>query len=213
MGNQTESTQKLDPHPTLSKRDSILEAATRVFLDSGYAAASMDCIAGEAGVSKQTIYSHFECKDSLYGAIIREKCNQLLGAISMPATQAADPESALTGVGRRFLVLVLADEGMSHFRSVVAESGRFPELAEAFYRSGPQLAVKNLAVYLKDASNKGLLAVSDPKRAAQLFFGMLRGDLYLRRLLALDSEPAPEDIDRTVGEAVTVFLAAHAAGS
>ncbi len=198
--------------PAPSKRDAIIEAATRVFLDCGYGAASMDGIAGAAGVSKQTIYSHFEGKDALFGAIIQEKCDQLLGAISQPASAGADPRTALTGIGRRFLNLVLPEEGMALFRAVVAESGRFPELAEAFYNTGPRLAVANLAAYLGDMHGNGTLMVDEPVRSARLFFAMLRGDLYMRRLLALDPEPAKEEIDRVVDEAVSVFLGAHAPG-
>ncbi len=198
--------------PAPSKRDSILEAATRIFLDCGYGAASMDGIAGAAGVSKQTIYSHFEGKEALYGAIIRKKCDQLLGSISEPASRDADPRTALTGVGRRFLNLVLPEEGMAHFRAVVAESGRFPELAEAFYNSGPRLAVANLAAYLGDMHGNGTLTVDEPVRSARLFFSMLRGDLYMRRLLALDPPPPTEEVERVVDEAVNVFLGAHAPG-
>ncbi len=199
-----------DQAPAPSKRDAIIEAATRVFLDCGYGAASMDGIAAAAQVSKQTIYSHFEGKEALFGAIIREKCDQLLGTISQPATRGAEPKAALRGVGRRFLNLVLPEEGMALFRAVVAESGRFPELAEAFYSSGPRLAVANLAAYLGDLHGKGRLTVDEPVRSARLFFSLLRGDLYMRRLLALDPAPPAEEIDRVVDEAVSVFLIAHA---
>ena len=39
---------------------------------------------------------------------------------------------------------------------------------------------------------------------------MLRGDLYIRRLLDLDAEPKPADVERAVADAVRAFLAAHA---
>ena len=197
--------------PAPSKRDAIIEAATRVFLDSGYGVASMDGIAAAAQVSKQTIYSHFEGKDALFGAIIREKCDALLESISRPASLGAEPRAALAGVGRRFLTLVLSDEGMALFRAVVSESGRFPELAEAFYDSGPRLAVANLAAYLGDMHANGVLTVDRPVRSAQLFFSLLRGDPYMRRLLALDAPPTTEEVERAVEEAVSVFLGAHAA--
>jgi len=196
--------------PAPSKRDAIIEAATRVFLDNGYGASSMDGIADVAEVSKQTIYSHFEGKEALFGAIVREKCDQLLETVSRPASRGADPKAALTGVGRRFLNLVLPEEGMALFRAVVAESGRFPELAEAFYSSGPRLAVANLAAYLGNMHENGTLTVDEPVRSARLFFSMLRGDLYMRRLLALDPAPPAEEVNRTVDEAVSVFLGAHA---
>ena len=68
----TKPAQKSNDVP--SKREAILEAATRVFFESGYADASMDEIAREAGVSKQTVYSHFGAKEALFGAFIRDNC-------------------------------------------------------------------------------------------------------------------------------------------
>jgi len=41
------------------KRDAILEAASKLFLEVGFGAASMDSIASAAQVSKQTVYNHF----------------------------------------------------------------------------------------------------------------------------------------------------------
>ena len=52
------------------KREQILQGATRVFLQHGYAGTSMDRVAAEAGVSKQTIYSHFQDKEGLFTALI-----------------------------------------------------------------------------------------------------------------------------------------------
>jgi TetR/AcrR family transcriptional repressor of mexJK operon len=48
----------------------VIEAATRVFLRAGFTDASVDVIAAEAGVSKQTIYNHFGDKRKLFAAVI-----------------------------------------------------------------------------------------------------------------------------------------------
>ncbi len=198
------------------KRDQILAAATRVFLASGYGGASMDAIAGEAGVSKQTVYNHFGGKGALFGAIVRKKCEQLLEPLGAPPPTSGhpggDPQTVLSDIAQRFLELVLAAENMANFRAVVAESRRFPELAKAFYSSGPEIAVDNLARYLQTMDRHGVLAVAEPKPAARLFFAMLRGDLYMRRLLGLGPAPGKADMRRVVGQAVRAFLAAHAIG-
>ena len=197
------------------KRDQILAAATRVFLASGYGGTSMDAIAEAAGVSKQTVYSHFGGKDALFGAIVRKKCGQLLEPLRMPPqtprSPGGDPQTVLSGVAQRFLELILAAENMAHYRAVVAESRRFPELAKAFYRSGPEIAVDSLARYLKTMDRQGLLAIAEPKPAARMFFAMLRGDLYMRRLLGLVAVPGKAEMRHAVDQAVRAFLAAHAA--
>ena len=52
------------------KRRAILEAATARFLRNGYLGTSMDEIAADASVSKQTVYKHFDDKQSLFREIV-----------------------------------------------------------------------------------------------------------------------------------------------
>jgi len=196
-----------------AKRVKIRDAAAKLFLRFGYGGVSMDAIAAEAGVSKQTVYSHFGTKDALFGAIIQDKCDELLKPLRSikikPQAKSSDPEIVLSGIAENFFSLVLSAEGVSHFRAVVAESARFPELAEAFYRSGPAIAVENLAGYLERMHTEGVLHVDDPVGSARLFFGMLRGDTYLRRVLGIGGEPGEAERKRLVAQAVRVFIAAH----
>lgn len=192
------------------KRRAIVEAAARVFLTAGYGPASMDAIAAEAGVSKQTVYSHFGAKDALFAAIVEGKCEELMAPVQLPAVPGQHHEKALGELARRFLATIFTSSNMALFRVVVAESGRFPELAEAFYRAGPATAVNNLAGYLAELDRAGMIGVADPTAAAKLFFAMLRGDLYLRRLLDLAPEPPAAEIEPLVRQVVTAFLAAHA---
>ena len=56
------------------KRQDILRAASTLFLKEGFANTSMDSVAKASGVSKQTVYSHFSSKDSLFKAAIGSKC-------------------------------------------------------------------------------------------------------------------------------------------
>jgi TetR/AcrR family transcriptional repressor of mexJK operon len=192
------------------KRQTILEAATRVFLDSGYGAASMDTIADEAGVSKQTVYSHFGAKDALFEAIIEDKCDELLQPVFLKLASGKDHAETLKEVARRFLAAILAPNSTALFRVLLAECGRFPELAETFYRAGPDTAVKNLAGFLAETDAAGALSVTDATASARQFFALMRGDLYMRRLLDLAKEPSAREIETVADEAVSAFLALHA---
>jgi AcrR family transcriptional regulator len=53
----------------LATRQRICEAATRLFVDSGYAATTMDQVATEAGVAVQTVYFVFHTKAELLRAV------------------------------------------------------------------------------------------------------------------------------------------------
>jgi len=48
----------------------LLEAAAKVFSERGYAASSIASIARKAGMSKSTVFHHFDSKESLYVAVI-----------------------------------------------------------------------------------------------------------------------------------------------
>lgn len=52
-----------------SKRDAVLEAATRLFALQGYENTEVDAIAAAAGVAKGTIYFHFQTKEKLFLAV------------------------------------------------------------------------------------------------------------------------------------------------
>ena len=192
-----------------TKQQAILAAAHRVFVERGYGDASMDAIADHAGVSKQTVYSHFSSKEALFSAIIKERCSQLLQSIPIDGSKDVAPQKTLQELAKRFLSLVLAPGNIEYFRVVIAECVRFPELAAAFYRSGPIQATNNLARCLADMDRKGLLSVPDPEASARLFFGMMRGDLWMRRLLDLDTAGSNENGDRLAEEVVRIFLLAH----
>ena len=59
----------------------ILDAAARLFSESGYDGVSMRRIAESAGVSKANIYHHFSSKEALYFAIMRRSAMELTSLI------------------------------------------------------------------------------------------------------------------------------------
>ena len=66
----------MEPTSTKSR---LLDAATAVFLSQGYAAASMDMIRQEAGVSNGSLYHHFPTKAHLADAVYARWLRQLHG--------------------------------------------------------------------------------------------------------------------------------------
>ncbi len=62
----------VEPTRTRAKREQIRAGAQRLFLSLGYERASMDAIAGAAGVSKQTLYRYYQTKDALFVDILRQ---------------------------------------------------------------------------------------------------------------------------------------------
>src|ERR1700753_332212 len=54
-------------------RERVLAAAQRVFIDRGYAGATLEAIADEAGFSKGVVYSQFGSKPDLFFALLEQR--------------------------------------------------------------------------------------------------------------------------------------------
>src|SRR6266581_6370182 len=57
-------------------RQLVLAAARRVFLARGYAGATLDAIAEEAGFSKGVVYSQFDSKADMFLALLEARINE-----------------------------------------------------------------------------------------------------------------------------------------
>jgi AcrR family transcriptional regulator len=90
----------MDPHSTKAR---LLEAAALVFTRHGFAAASMDMVRQEAGVSNGSLYHHYPTKsllaDALYASTLRNFHAVLLGAVSGRASA----QSGVKGLVRAYL--------------------------------------------------------------------------------------------------------------
>ncbi len=197
------------PPASAAKRDAIIKAAACVFMAHGYGAASMDQIANEAGVSKQTIYSYFGAKEALFEAIVHAKCAALTGRGVAKSNESKSLDDVLYDTASSFLNVVLAPESVTLYRTILAECVRFPELASAFYRSGPRSACDRLAGYLASIKDHQTVEFRDPVASAELYFSMLRGDMYMQCILSLRGMPNDDEVAVCAREVTNAFLNAH----
>ena len=189
-----------------TKRDLIVGAARKLFLGSGYGAVSMDAIAAEAGVSKRTVYSHFQNKETLFGAVIGDMCAAMGGPNGTDLAADRSPEEVLTAYGRQILKLVLDPVALSVFRVVLSESPQFPELSQMFCSAGPDPMCQFLSIYLAELNALDVLDIGDPDTAAKQFINMVKGPYFADLLFGVGSRPTQEDAERSLRQAVSIFL-------
>jgi AcrR family transcriptional regulator len=67
--------------PRAERREQILQAATRAFARTGYAATSLEDVAAEAGVTHVILYRHFTSKNELYRAVLDRACTRLTDTV------------------------------------------------------------------------------------------------------------------------------------
>jgi len=191
-----------------AKRDAILEAARKVFMEVGFGATSMDSIAAEAKVSKQTVYNHFGSKEELFAAMVRYMVDQKL-TVFTEAAKSGKPEDTLRIIAHNFLDPGLAEQRVAMYRVLMAEGPRFPELGDIFYSAGPAVVRKFLADYLAEQHARGVMRIEDPMLTAEQFFGMLNG-CQLKAQLGIERLPDKRAIDAYIDHAVMLMMRALA---
>jgi TetR/AcrR family transcriptional regulator, mexJK operon transcriptional repressor len=189
----------------------ILGAARKIFMELGYGAASMDAIARQAGVSKATLYTHFEGKGALFAALIVIECRHLSDQIGQRAFDEPDIRRALRSLAEDFNNLLCTDESLAMYRIVVAETPRFPELGSIFYESGPKTMIDRIADLLQRAAERGQLHIADAHVAAIQFISLVRGDSHLTRILSVKSPAKATSIDY-IDSCVDLFLGGYGTG-
>jgi TetR/AcrR family transcriptional repressor of mexJK operon len=191
-----------------SKRERVVRAASKLFLENGYGATGMDAIAQEADVSKATVYSYYRDKASLFADVMVQMCEDVgrrLDAEGLPGGSLEEDLRAIALHGLQHL-LAAVDQGI--VRRVVAESGEFPELGRKFWETGPGKIQELFARRLEDARRKGRLDVDDPARAARRLVGQLAGPYVMPILAGVRGRPSEAEIRRDVDALVAGFLAA-----
>jgi TetR/AcrR family transcriptional repressor of mexJK operon len=187
-----------------SKRDAILTAALTVFVREGYAA-SVDQVAAEAGVSKQTVYSHFGSKERLFRACIEGSKRDVHDELD----SATDLDSALRVYARAVLERVCSAESIAFQRLLVAQAASFPEAARIYDEAGPAHTRARLATFMARWIEARQLRADEPARLAEDFLALLIGTRRQRLMLGLEAAPNEAEIGELSDHAVDVFLRAY----
>jgi AcrR family transcriptional regulator len=169
------------------KRTSIVTAARRAFLDSGYSQTSMDAIAEFADVSVKTIYRHFENKDELFSAVMQAVCHdngvpsgeQNVASLALRYPWFDDASlQGLTAGGKEYLNHVLSEEQLSLYRVVTRDAHRFPELARRYQREVVSGRTEIFVKYIDHCARTNKWKVKSPRNAGTAFEALLRAGLF-----------------------------------
>jgi TetR/AcrR family transcriptional repressor of mexJK operon len=192
------------------KRQQILDTATDLFTAQGYANTSLDQVASAAGVSKQTIYSHFSSKDNVLREGVKRHCMQAQLTVDQ-SDLSLSPTVFLPKFATRFIGTLLEDTTLRMYRLCLNEGERHPELGLSFFESGPKLVIQALAQYLTAATARNEMQVSHPELAAAQFLFMVRGLPVETALLSLQDQPYEISNKEYIEETCAMFVRAYAA--
>src|SRR5579875_3371993 len=177
--------------------EQILEAALRVFSRRGFAEATMEEVAGEAGLAKGSLYLYFPSKEAVLEQL-------LVKNLIFP--RLADVVAPLRDLSARQAIPRLVHELWSELRGrkaiahlLTREIFSRPERARLYHEQVRLPALRSLAECLGKWMERKEIARSDPMALAQCLFGMLWYCLQTQELMG---EETPLS-DQAVEEAVT----------
>ena len=189
--------------PKITRKTDILNAATASFLKDGYGASNIDDIAKRAGVSKPTVYKHYDSKFDLFCQMIYKMVNgPNEEGLYLAHAKKLEPKEGLTYIAGKMVNKFYREDLILLYRLIISESSNFPEMNEALAQCFCNSCHENMNALLTHYAQKGLLKIEDPEIATNQFIVLLEVPVIFRLFMRRDNLPdtveRQEIIERTV---------------
>lgn len=189
----------LSPRKTKTeRRRELLDAARDVFVEKGFAAASVDDIVLRAGVARGTFYLYFQDKRAVFEALVDEFLSRISACVKSIdlSPGAAPPVEQLRANVRRVVALSLGEPTIVKL-ALFDATGLDPELDEKLH--GYYEALRTLiAESLEVGQELGMVRDGDRRVMVAVGLGGLKEVLVdaVRGQLAPDADAITEEIMR-----------------
>lgn len=185
------------------KVEQILQGAMQEFLVHGYAGTSMDRIAASGGISKATVYSHFQDKQGLFKALVERLAKERFQSVFGTEDLVGEPKKVLKNLTVKALNAMLGDDEYTAFmRVLIGESERFPEVAQYCVSILVKPTVDTLERYLESHPE---LNISDPEATARIIVGSLVHFVMTQKMMH-GSDVLPMDSHRITDSLTDLLL-------
>lgn len=179
--------------------------ASGLFLAAGYGETSIDLIARRAGTSKRTIYDRFPDKAAIFKGVIHRIVDRLRPPDVAGLFTGGSFEEILMRICKAILHAALQPEALALHRVIVAEAGRFPELAAMVAdRPGSQEAIQRIAAVLQASSAKRGSASRAAFAATQFLYMTIAAPQ--RRAMVMGVSMTETDVEAWAEQTVRLFL-------
>jgi AcrR family transcriptional regulator len=182
----------------------VLDAALKLFLQTGYDGTSMQAVADEAGVTKPVVYACFDSKDDLFRSLLAREEQRIVGEIQGAFSNAdlSDPETTLVEGFTGFLRA--AGDSPEVYRLIfLGEGGGNAAVADRIQRGREEqvMWLSELAKGWLDSNGNGKRSKAEIDRTARLLGNSIAGlaESGARLLLSGDDDWTPETLGRELG--------------
>jgi TetR/AcrR family transcriptional repressor of mexJK operon len=190
----------------LEKRAKILQAAKSIFLKMGYHATNMNQIAKEAGVTKLTVYNHFQDKGNLFICAIEESCEESIRTKQFELTADSDFKQALQLMCQRALSIIYLPEALKLDCLLFELAAEQSPLTQQFFDASHTRMCHVWCDFFEQAIAFKFIQADAPLKQTELIISLMLGIRHQQVLLGLAPVPTANEIDQIIQHAIEIFL-------
>jgi AcrR family transcriptional regulator len=179
---------------TISKKEEILEAASRVFAEKEFHEGLIDDVAALAGVGKGTVYRYFRTKEELYFETLLQAFDDLSATLADAVAEETSPMRRLEKIVRESLRFSWERR---HLLGLLQGDERRFAMREAELRLRREGMMALVQKVILDGIERREFRSVDARIAAELLRGMIRAANYFRT--------EDDSVDGLVAEIIGIF--------
>jgi AcrR family transcriptional regulator len=187
----------------------VLTVASECFLANGYDGTSINVMAREAGISKESIYRYFGSKQELFLAVVERELQFYQDSMQESVTDYYEhpPEEALMHLAESAIRAVTSDRTMALRRLVFQMAVTQPKVGAYYFRVGPELAYRNINKLLKHNIEEGRLKTEfEVDKLTHYFISMVLHTVTLEKECGVRKRYTSKEIQDYCKEVVKDFL-------
>jgi AcrR family transcriptional regulator len=176
--------------PLPKPRERIVQAGKRLFFTHGFKAIATDALAGEAAVSKATLYKYFPNMTAVLEAVVEAEVAVFEHGVQTEAGTKSEFTAALIQYGVNLLTFLNRRETIAFAQLMFEEARSHPGLAATFYKAAYARTIADLSRVLTRGQDQGyIVSELKPEELAEQLLGMWEGFGFVRAQLGLTKKP------------------------
>ena len=206
MSRQRSVTKFVESQQT-KKELEVLEVASEYFLNHGYKGTSINAMARDSGISKESIYRYFSSKLELFEAVVAKELAEYQERLYFTdfEYESLSLVDSLRRTAETIIGAVGTDRTLSLRRLIFQETIQSPDIGEYYYEIGPRVAYRHLEKIFtlhKDETD------FDSEKLAHYFVAMINHKTMLQRECGVVPPLSKKQLANHVSEITDDFIKA-----
>lgn len=191
----------MKPENRTERARQIEALASDIIEKKGLDGLSMQAVAKAAKASIETLYRWYGDKTGLLEALIKNNAVQVNATFDTSSD--ITPLKRLPDIAPRLLTLLTGPRATAFNRAAAADTTG--TLGRALARESRDIIAPKIVALMQDAQDANGLSGADAQTMAETFFGLLVGDLQIRRVTGALPQPKAAYIDARAAHAIEML--------